>query len=195
MATAHRRSRKRRGEKREPRRNVCGASCGNVISRHVAIGEAFRLVPSLPRRTSSFNASRKCQAEGIVGTRRRRRRRPPSFSNPRSNTRFLVFLATLLWTLSFLSFYLSFFLFLSFKFFSFLPPSFFYWCVCSIHFLRGFARFLRGSLWVASILFYFNVFFFLFVCLIVWLIRVFFLSGMFGIVYLDCKSFFSESDE
>lgn len=150
MATARRRSRKRRGEKREPRRNVCGASCGNVISRHVAIGEAFRLVPSLPFRgeLALSTASRKCQAEGIVGTRR-----PPPFSNPRSNTRFLVFLATLLW-ISLVPFYLS----LSFKFFSFLSPFlfFFYSCVCSIHFLRGFTRFLRGSLRSRFILMYFS---------------------------------------
>ena len=153
MATARRRSRKRRGEKREPRRNVCGASCGNVISRHVAIGEAFRLVPSLPFRgeLALSTASRKCQAEGIVGTRR-----PPPFSNPRSNTRFLVFLATLLW-ISLVPFYLS----LSFKFFSFLSPFlfFFYSCVCSIHFLRGFTRFLRDLLRSRFILMHFSFLF------------------------------------
>lgn len=151
MATARRRSRKRRGEKREPRRNVCGASCGNVISRHVAIGEAFRLVPSLPFRgeLALSTASRKCQAEGIVGTRR-----PPPFSNPRSNTRFLVFLATLLW-IPLVPFYLSLSL-LSFS--PSCPPFFFFFysCVCSIHFLRGFTRFLRGSLRSRFILMYFS---------------------------------------
>lgn len=128
MATARRRSRKRRGEKREPRRNVCGASCGNVISRHVAIGEAFRLVPSLPFRgeLALSTASRKCQAEGIVGTRR-----PPPFSNPRSNTRFLVFLATLLW-IPLVPFYLS----LSLLSFSPSCPPFFFF------FTRAFARFI-----------------------------------------------------
>ena len=153
MATARRRSRKRRGEKREPRRNVCGASCGNVISRHVAIGEAFRLVPSLPFRgeLALSTASRKCQAEGIVGTRR-----PPPFSNPRSNTRFLVFLATLLW-ISLVPFYLS----LSFKFFSFLSPFLFFFFF--VRLLDSFsARFYSFSTWLASISFYFNVFFFSF---------------------------------
>lgn len=191
MATARRRSRKRRGEKREPRRNVCGASCGNVISRHVAIGEAFRLVPSLPFRgeLALSTASRKCQAEGIVGTRR-----PPPFSNPRSNTRFLVFLATLLW-IPLVPFYLS----LSLLSFSPSCPPFFFF------FTRAFARFIFCAVllvfWLASISFYFNVFFFSFliVCLIVWLIRVFSPFGMFDgswyCVSSDCKSFFLESDE
>ena len=154
MATARRRSRKRRGEKREPRRNVCGASCGNVISRHVAIGEAFRLVPSLPFRgeLALSTASRKCQAEGIVGTRR-----PPPFSNPRSNTRFLVFLATLLW-ISLVPFYLSLSL-LSFS--PSCPPFFFFFTRAFARFIfcAVFTRFLRDLLRSRFILMHFSFLF------------------------------------